>query len=210
MVANPHVRHKKPIIGLCGGIGAGKSRVAAEFERLGCLIIDSDRTNHEVLRQPAILAEIRQWWGPEVVAPDGMPNRARIAEIIFTDPAARGRLESLVHPLIKQAHRDMIRAVEDNQAVTAIVIDSPLLLESHLDRECDTIVYVNASEAQRVRRLVQERGWDAQELKRRERWQISPDEKRSRADYVIDNDGAAEHLRPQVAAILQSVLARHS
>ena len=204
------VKNKKPVIGLCGGIGAGKSLVAAEFERLGCLVIDSDRLNHEVLREREVVETLRAWWGANAVDATGQPDRKRIAEIVFADPEARQRLERLVHPLIARRRRDMITAVEGNSAVTAIVIDSPLLLENNLDRECDTIVFVNTSEAERRRRLQQTRGWTAEELKRREGWQIPLVEKRARAAFVVENDGPAEQLRPQVADILQAIVQRHS
>lgn len=204
------VKRTKPIIGLCGGIGAGKTQVAAELERLGCLVVNSDRLNHEVLRTPEVLETLQVWWGPEVVNADGTPNRRRIAEIVFAEADQKRRLERLVYPLIARRRAAMIQAVEDNPAVKAIVIDSPLLLESNLDRECDTVVFVSASESQRLRRLRRERGWTGEELRRRESWQISPAEKRSRAVFVVDNDGPLEQLRPQVADILQTIVARHS
>ena len=203
------VGSKKPIIGLCGGIGAGKSRVAAEFEQLGCLVIHDDELNHEVLRRPDVRDTLRQWWGPEVIDPGGEPNRKRIAEIVFTDPVQKQRLEGLVFPLIARRRADMITTVKDRPAIKAIVIDSPLLFESHLDRECDSIVYVEASAARRLRRLRQARGWNTEELRRRERWQTPLDEKRSRAEFVVDNDGAVERLGSQVAVILQAIIARH-
>lgn len=204
------MRHVKPIIGLCGGIGAGKSLVAAEFERVGCLVVHDDELNHEVLRRPEVLATLQSWWGPGVVDAGGGPDRRRIAEIVFADPAEKQRLESLTHPLIAVRRAAIIRAVEDSSAIKAIVIDSPLLFESNLDRECDTIVFVNASAAQRRTRLRQARGWDAEELQRRERWQISPAEKRLRAGFVVENDGPAEQVGPQVAGILQTIVARHA
>ncbi len=200
----------KPIIGLCGGIGAGKSRVAAEFGRLGCLVVSSDQVNHEVLRRPEVLATIQSWWGPAVVTADGEPDHRRIAEIIFSDEQQKRRLEALLHPLIVQRQTAMIEVVRDSATIKAIVIDSPLLLECNLDRQCDWIVFVDASEATRLRRLQTERGWTASELSRRESWQLPLSEKRARADFVVDNDGPDEQLRPQVANILQAVLARHS
>ncbi len=201
---------KPPIIGLCGGIGAGKSRVAAEFTRLGCLVVDSDRLNHEVLAEPDVLATLRQWWGDVVIAAGGGPDRRRIAEIVFADPEQKRRLEALVFPLIAQRREAMIRAVGDNSAVKAIVVDSPLLLESHLDQGCDSIVFVEAGEAQRLKRLRRTRGWNAEEVRRRERWQLPLAEKRSRAEFVVSNDGPASEIRPQVADILQKILARRS
>ena len=203
------VGFKQPIIGLCGGIGAGKSRVAAEFEQLGCLVIHDDELNHEVLRRPDVRDTLRQWWGPEVIGPGGEPDRKRIAGIVFADPVEKQRLEGLVFPLIARRRADMMAAVKDRPAIKAIVIDSPLLFESHLDRECDSIVYVEASTVQRLRRLRQARGWNTEELRRRERWQTPLDEKRSHAEFVVDNDGVVERLGPQVAVILQAIIARH-
>jgi len=198
----------KPIIGLCGAIGAGKSEAAAAFEREGCLVISSDRLNHEILRLPKVLKTLHRWWGQRVIAPDGGPDRQEIANTVFADPRQKQRLESLVYPLIAQRRAAMIRAVENSSAVKAIVIDSPLLFESNLDRECDTIVFVEADEADRLRRLQQERGWSTEELRRRENWQLALNHKRSRAQFVVDNNGPAEKLRPQVADILKTILAQ--
>jgi dephospho-CoA kinase len=104
----------------------------------------------------------------------------------------------------------MIRAVGKDPAVTAIVIDSPLLLESNLDRECDTIVFISASDSTRQQRLSAARGWSADELRRREAWQFSTAQKRARADFVVENDGPETELGAQVADILRKVLTRNS
>ncbi len=199
---------RKPIIGLVGGIGAGKTRVAAEFACQGCVVIDSDRLNHEALRRPEVKAQLADWWGPDVLDAAGEPNRRRIAEIVFRDPAAKERLERLVYPLIAAARAAIIQSVEGTSAVKAIVVDSPLLLEANLDRECDTVVFVHASENSRLERLKRERGWTAEEVTRRARWQRPLAEKQARAEFVVDNDGAPERLTPQVADILQTILAR--
>lgn len=201
---------RKPIIGLCGGIGAGKSRVAAEFAARGCLVIDSDRLNHEVLARPEVLGQLRAWWGDVVVATDGGPDRQRIAEIVFADAGKRRRLEQLVYPLIAQRRADMITRVQDNSAISAIVLDSPLLLESNLDRECDWIVFVAASAARRQQRLRDGRGWGVAEIRRRQRWQRSTAEKQARADFIVNNDGPPEALGSQIQGILQTILTRQS
>jgi len=201
---------KKPIMGICGGIGAGKSQVAAEFARQGCVVIDSDQLNHEVLRTPEVAQTLRQWWGPDVLDASGEPDRRAIARIVFAAPAEKARLEQLVYPLIATRRAAIISAAKENSAITAIVIDSPLLFESNLDRECDTVIFVAASTARRLERLQATRGWDADELQRRERWQLSTADKRRRAKFVIDNDGSVEQIGPQVADILRTVVARYS
>ncbi len=200
------MREPKPVIGLCGGVGAGKSRIAAEFERLGCLVISSDRLNHEVLAEPEVLRELRDWWGPNIIGADGRADRARIAEIVFADSEEKERLERLLHPLIARRRRTMIRAVENSSAIKAIVLDSPLLFESKLDRECDSIVFVEASHPERLRRLQANRGWDANELQRRETWQLPLAQKRRRSDFVIDNESPEDTLGPRVAEILAQIL----
>jgi dephospho-CoA kinase len=201
------VQQGKSVIGLLGGIGAGKSHVAREIEQFGGLLISSDQLNHEILGRPEVLRELESWWGSSV-SDGGKPDRRRIAAIIFSNSIQRQRLESLMHPLIAQRRTDMITAVKDNPAVTAIVIDSPLLLESNLDRECDALVFVDTSDLRRLQRLEAQRGWTATEVRRREGWQLPLIEKRSRADFIIDNDGPVERLRPQVADILQTIFRR--
>jgi dephospho-CoA kinase len=204
------VSRKKPIIGLCGGVGAGKSLVAKEFERLGCLVIDSDRLNREVLRRPEVLEALRQWWGGRVIAADGGPDRHYIAGVVFSDQREKRRLESLIHPLIARLREGMIRTGNEDRTVEAIILDSPLLFESNLDRLCNSIVFVEASETRRLERLQRERQWGREELERRQRLQMPLAEKRSRSDFVIDNEGPAEQLRPQVADMFRKVVSRPS
>ncbi len=193
----------KPIVGICGGIGAGKSRVAAEFERQSCVVSDSDRLNHEVLETPAVQATLKGWWGDEMVAADGRTNCRRIGEIVFEDDAARRRLESLVYPLIDRRRRAIIRRGVNDPSVRAIILDSPLLFESGLDRLCDCIVYVDTDESTRLSRLQETRGWDRAQLRRRERPQKSNEYKRLHSDFEIDNNGPESRLRPQVIEILK-------
>jgi dephospho-CoA kinase len=200
----------KPIIGLCGGIGSGKSAVAREFVRLGGLLIDSDRLNHEVLRRPEVTETLRQWWGDEILGDDGSPDRGRVAKLIFDDAEQKRRLESLVHPLIAGLREDMITRGTGDPKIRAIILDSPLLLESNLDRLCHAVVFVEVSEAQRLERLRKLRGWDIQELRRRERWQLPLAEKRARSHYTIRNEGTIEQLGSQTQRVFERILAEHS
>lgn len=195
----------KPIVGLSGAIGSGKSTVAAEFGRQGCYVIDSDELNHAVLREPAVAGQLAEWWGEEILGPDGTPDRRKLAGIVFNDPGARRRLESLTHPLIAQRRAAMIAAASKDAALAAIVLDSPLLFESNLVQTCDAVVFVEVSDQERMQRLKQTRKWDADEVRRREQWQLPVAEKRRQADFVIDNEGAPAALERQVAEILASL-----
>lgn len=199
----------KPVIGLCGGIGAGKSLVAAEFGRLGARVISSDELNRVVLARPDVLAQLRQWWGGVVVDPAGRPDRSAIARIVFADESERRRLESVTHPLIGELRAAMIRQAVVDSAVRAIILDSPLLLESSLDRQCDAVVFVDSPEDVRLARLQRDRGWDVQQVRSREKWQLPLEEKRRRSDYVVRNVGAPADLREQVAAILERIVSTH-
>lgn len=198
------------MIGLCGGIGSGKSSVARLFAEMGCLVIDSDALNHEVLGEPAVVSELRDWWGERVVADDGKLDRKRVSDIIFRDPGQRQRLETLVHPLIASRREAIIARGLKDRAVRAIILDSPLLFESNLNRQCDSVVFVDTHEDLRLRRLQRTRGWDEPELRRREQWQAPLARKQSRSDFTIRNEGSLDELRATVAETLSLVLTKDS
>lgn len=199
---------RKPILGLCGGIGSGKSRVAAEFAAQGGVVIDSDRLSHEILARPEVLAQVAAWWGPEVAGPDGRPNRSAIASLVFSDARKKRQLEDLLYPLIAARRSDIIQGAVENPAVKTIILDSPLLFESNLDRLCDFVVFVEADESTRLQRLAQSRGWNEEEMRRRERWQMPLEQKRSRSQFTIDNNGPETRLPAQVAKILADAISR--
>jgi len=194
------------VVGLVGGIGAGKSVAAAILAEMGCCVVDSDKIGHDVLRRPEVVAQLRAWWGESVLGGDGLPDRKKLAAIVFADPAERRRLESLTHPLIDAGRRDIIRAGIENPAIRAFILDSPLLFESRLDRLCSSIVFIDADESQRLKRVQQTRGWTAEELARREASQLPLSEKRSRSQFVIRNDGSPGELQRRLAETLARIL----
>src|SRR3712207_5695241 len=95
--------HGKPIIGLVGGIGSGKSFVAKVFGEMGCRVVDSDAQVTQAYSSPTVVGQIREWWGDEVLHPDSRVNRSAIAARVFADPAEKRRLESLLHPIVHAA-----------------------------------------------------------------------------------------------------------
>lgn len=188
------------VIGLVGGIGAGKSQVARAMEELGFVAIDSDKEAKAALDRPEVRERLVKWWGEGVLGPTGRVDRKRVAEIVFGDPAQRTRLEELVHPLVKVRRSELVaRAMADGAA--GVVVDAPLLLEAGVDRECDYVVFVDAPLAVREAR-VRGRGWEASELGRREKAQLPLEEKRRRADITLANDGSMEVLTERVRAML--------
>jgi dephospho-CoA kinase len=198
----------KPVIGIIGGIGSGKSFVAKLFGELGCLVIGSDDQVSAAYRDPTVLATLRSWWGDDDKAPDGSLDRRAVAQRVFNDPQQLKRLEGLIHPLVNAARVKVMERAEDDPAVRAFVWDTPLLLETGLNRQCDTLVFVEAPEAVRQARVRENRGWEPSELARREKSQWPLDKKRQISDYVVSNTADAGFARGQVSDVLSRILAR--
>ena len=192
-----------PVIGLAGGIGAGKSAVARAMVELGCVVSDSDTLARAALERDDVRAQLVSWWGDGVFGADGAVDRGAVARIVFGDEVQRLRLEALVHPLVRVSRGEAIARAEAAGA-RAFVIDAPLLFEAGLDAECDVVVFVEAPRAVRLARVRQHRGWDEAELARRESAQLGNDEKRRRADVVVAN-GEDAGLASRVGAVLDRI-----
>lgn len=197
----------KPIIGITGGIGAGKSTVARILSELGCFVVDSDDLARQALLDPNLVETLVQWWGREILDPQRQIDRRAVAKIVFARPNERKRLESLVHPWIEKRRLEMFAAAPDT--APALVIDAPLLVEAGIDEQCDAVVFVNSDRSTRLDRLAQNRGWSDQELNQREDSQLPLDAKRTRADYVIDNDGDLTSLTEQIRRTLHEIVQSH-
>lgn len=197
----------KPIIGLAGGIGSGKSLVAAMLAKLNCLVISSDDLVHQAYQLPHVRQTLRQWWGKDVLDAAGAVNRRAIAQKVFASDQERARLEHLIHPIVAQQRRKIMEAHKDNPAVAAFVWDVPLLFETGLHRQCDAVIFVESPDDLRDSRLSQSRGWAAGERLRREKLQMPLDRKRELSDYIVRNAGEADQLSDQVQNVLRSILA---
>jgi dephospho-CoA kinase len=193
----------KPVIGLIGGIGSGKSQVAAEFARHGAKIISGDRAGHDALRQPDIRDRVAQRWGRQVLDEQGEVQRPRLGAIVFADEAERRALEALVFPYIERRLREEVAAAQADPQVALVVLDAAIMLEAGWNRWCDKLVYVHAPRAVRLQRLAAQRGWTEKEVAARERAQMPLSEKISRADVVLDNSGPPEETAAQVADLLR-------
>jgi len=198
----------RPIIGIAGGIGSGKSFVADVFGELGCLVIHSDELIRDAYDEPAVKDVLRQWWGDSVFHADGPINRKAIATRVFSDPQERLRLEQLLHPMVERARVRLMDAAAQNPQVLAFVWDTPLLFEAGLYRQCDSIVFVEAGADARTARLRQARGWEEAERTRRENLQWPLDKKREMSEYVIDNTAHADDARRQVRDVFSRILAQ--
>jgi dephospho-CoA kinase len=209
-MANWKNNHPKPIIGLAGGVGAGKSAVADALAALGCGVIRADTDAHAVLREEDVKKELVALWGPGVIAADGQPNRKAIAAIVFNNPAETARLNGLIHPRVARQRTKRTAELMQDPAVVAVIWDAPLLFELGLEQECDAVIFVKAPYEQRVKRVAESRGWTAAELDRREKMQIALDKKQNMADYVVDNNGEVSAIPRQVQRVLSQILSRKS
>lgn len=197
---------RKPIIGLLGAPGSGKSFVARTFAEQGAGVIDADRLARQALEEPAVREALRQWWGDAVFDAAGRVDRQAVGARVFEDAAALRRLESVVHPRVKAGRAALRDRYAVDRSVVAIVEDSPLLLEQGLDRECDVLVFVDAPRAVREQRVGETRGWSSAELARREKNQAPLDIKRDRADYVVNNSVERQLAHEQARRVLSQIL----
>lgn len=189
------------VIGIVGGIAAGKSAVAERFALHGLWPVDADRIARATSDLPEVLAEVAVAFGPAAVA-GGRLDRAALATRVFADPAARARLEAILHPRIRATIRQELDAAR--AAGHSVLLDVPLLFENGLFALCDHVVFVDAPEPVRQARATT-RGWADGELARREQAQLPLAEKRARAGFVVDNGGDRAAMAAQVAAILQQL-----
>ncbi len=197
---------KKPVIGVVGGIGSGKSTVAAEFGHLGCLVIDGDAIGHEVLGDEQVKDKILQRWGANVIDGNGRVDREALGRIAFSDSEELKALNRITHPHIRRRIQENIREAEKNDRVPASVLDAAVLYEAGWDDMCTHTVFVEADESTRRRRTRSQKGWSRDEWKQRENLQFSLDIKRDMCDYIIVSSSDVSHLRQQVSDIFNRII----
>ncbi len=201
------------LVGLTGGIGSGKSTVAARLVQLGADLVDADVVAREVVEdgQPA-LAELVERFGTRILHDDGTLDRAGLAEVAFTDPRARTDLDAITHPRIATRIAEHLAALADppdgSSPPALAVVDHPLLIETGQTGHFDAVVVVLADAAERERRLVDLRGLPAEDVRARLRAQTDDATRRRAATHVLVNDGDLDELRAQVDGLYDQLLAR--
>lgn len=196
----------KPVVGLTGGIGSGKSLVARQLATLGCAVIDADELAAQALEDPQVQREVSKLWGGAAHGADGRIDRKALARIVFENPAELSRLEALIHPRVRESREALHRRYQRDPTVRAIVEDCPLLMEKGLDAGCDVVIFVTADSPTRHRRLAASRRWTGKELQRREKFQLSLDIKAERADHAIVNNAGKDDCLSHVRRVFSQVL----
>lgn len=183
------------IIGLTGGIAAGKSTVASRWRERGATIVDADLLAREAVAVGSFgLEQIRRQFGDSVIAADGSLDRAALGAIVFRDPVARADLNGITHPEVWRLAQERFAAIRAADSKAVAVYDVPLLAEAAADRPLrfDTVVVVHAPRATRIDRLIAERGMSRSEAERRIAAQASDEDRLALADHVVDASGTLD------------------
>jgi dephospho-CoA kinase len=192
------------VVGLTGGIGSGKSAAAAEFERLGAAVVDTDAIAHELTAAGgAAIPEVVRLFGKELIGQDGAMDRKKMRDRVFADAAAKQKLEGLLHPLIREESSRRIARAQGAYVIHVV----PLLVESPDYRSrVDRVLVIDAPEEIQLQRVRQRSGLSEGEVRAIVAAQATRAERLAAADDVIENRGTIDALRKQVAALHRKYL----
>lgn len=200
------MNRKPKIIGITGGISSGKSTVGRMLASLGAEYVDADEMCHRLLSVKELKNKIVERFGSAVLDVCGKLDRSRLAEVVFQDKRCLDDLCNILHPVVIEQIKSKIVKTEKQGRKRAIVIDAALLEESDLSLLCDFIIFANTRKDQRLKRSQISRHWAEGELEKRERFQMTLEEKKKRADYIIDNNFTVDNTFRQVKEFWQHYL----
>ena len=191
------------IIGVTGGIGAGKTTVSSIMREMGAEVIDADIISREVTRpgEPA-WKEIVDYFGEDVLLPDKTLNRKKLASIVFSCAEKRRKLEEIIHSRVTREIKERVERLRNSGYSGIVVLDVPIPVREGFLDTADTVWVVTSPEEERIRRVMKRSGIDREDALRRIRSQLSQEEYIRLADVVIENDGDMDSLRRKVSAIL--------
>jgi len=197
---------EKPIIGILGGVGSGKSTVAEEFVKLGCKKIDADKIAHELLDEPVVKEQVVSSLGKAILDSAGKIDRKKLADIAFVDGNKLSALNKIIHPYVLERAEELIKQYSRQNQVRAIVLDMPLLVEVGWDKRCDRLIFVDCKRQLRADRAKKMGFFNENQHKIRENFQISLDNKHNIADNIIDNNSGFSALAEQVTNIFSHIV----
>ncbi len=196
----------KPVIGILGGVGAGKSTVAAELAAMGCAIVDGDAIGHELLAEPDVQLQLRRRWGDAILTPAGKVDRKALGEIVFGDRGELTALNAIMHPLIGRRIEQQIARAEADESAAAVVMDAAVMLEAGWDKLCTHLVFVDAPQSERLKRKQAAEGMEEASWKQREEFQIPLDKKSGICDYIVDSSSSVSCLQDQVRELFRKIV----
>lgn len=188
------------VIGLTGGIGAGKSYIASLFVQKGIPVYDSDSEAKKLMHQPEVMQQLQQIFGNEVIENNSV-NRKKLASIVFNQPEKLKKLNQLIHPLVKQHFEDW----KSKQTTPLVLKESAILLESGAYTSCDFIITVEAPEALRIQRVVQRDGVNPEDVLVRIQNQWTSEQRIAQSDFMIHNT-ETQNVQEQVNQIFEQLL----
>jgi dephospho-CoA kinase len=198
------------ILGITGGIASGKTTVSRLFAALGASLVNADQLAREAVRpgSPA-LQELIDIFGCGILQADGTLNRPALAQMVFADSAARAAVNRITHPAIARLAEQALRE-KVQKGAWLVVYEAPLLFEVGAEQRVDAVLVVTAEEGVQIRRLMERDGLSEEAARARLAAQMPQAEKVARADFVIDNSGAAEETEQAVKALFALLKQRHA
>ncbi|MBU3829284.1 MAG: dephospho-CoA kinase [Candidatus Limosilactobacillus merdavium] len=193
------------IIGLTGGIASGKSTVSNLLRLAGYPIVDADQIVHQLQSaQSKGLAKLATAFGNQILNPDQTLNRQKLGSIVFGDQEKLTKLNEIMQPLIRE---EIWRQVDNykKQQLPYVILDIPLLFEANYASDCDQVIVVYVDRSTEIQRLMQRNGYSREEAEQRIDAQMPLEEKKGLADIVINNNGDEDHLKQQVAKLIDNM-----
>ena len=193
-------------VALTGGIGSGKSEAGAIFENLGAIVVDSDQLSRDVIERGTLgFDEVVDAFGDEILR-DGLIDRKKLGELVFSNAEKRRKLEKIVHPKVRETFENIVKTAGED---SVIINQIPLLVETDGMKNFDTVITVSAPIEIRKARLLK-RGLKAHEIDNRIKAQVSDSEREAVSEFIIDNSGDASNLLSQVENIYRNLKSRAS
>jgi dephospho-CoA kinase len=198
-------------VGLTGGIATGKTTVVAMLRELGCRVLEADKIAHQMIEPGgAAYNEVVREFGREILTTEGLVDRRKLGAMVFADPAKLMRLNAIVHPPVLAEQSRQLAAIEKADAYSIAVVEAALLIEAGFDKQLEYLVVTWCTPEQQLERLTRGgtgRGLTTEQARQRIAAQMPVEEKRQRADAVIDCSGTLEHTRAQVIALFAKLKA---
>ncbi|MHB8844552.1 MAG: dephospho-CoA kinase [Nitrospirota bacterium] len=196
------------IVGLTGGIASGKSLVSRVLRDLGAHVIDADKIVHDLLGagQDAC-REVAHHFGPDILQPDGSIDRRKLGDIIFNHPEERAWLNQCIHPRVFEAYSHQVRHISERQPDAIVVMDAALLIETGYHKKVDKLIVVYADRKEQLKRLMERDRFTLEQAMARISSQMPLDEKRTYADFVIENTGTRDEAEQQTREVFAKLKA---